>query len=76
MSGAVSSDDQEMTITYKDCTKESYHYSSDGTLLSDDVEYSDGTGKIRFNIADNTVHWDDDKENAGEDSVFRYITIE
>ena len=76
MSGAVSVDDKEMTITYKNCTKESYHFSEDGTLERDDVEYSNGTGKIRFNLTDNTACWDDDKENAGADSVFRYITIE
>ncbi len=76
MRGAVTTDNEtQLTVDYKDCVKESYTFSADGTLTEDKTEYKDGTGKICFSFADNTAKWIDDKENAGADSVFRYITV-
>ena len=74
MTGTVSEADNALVIAYQDCVKETYRFSSEGILEEDPVEYSDGTGSIRFDLAENTVRWDDEKEHAGEDSVFRILT--
>lgn len=72
MSGTVSSSNEGVTVTYSNCTKQHFTYTEDGQLISDDIEYENGTGSVDFLAADNNAYWYDAVEGAGEGTSFWY----
>ena len=50
-----------------------YVYKDEGVVESKTVVYTDGQGTMQF-TEDLTFTWQDDKENAGEDMVFKYAS--
>lgn len=61
-----------MHLNYTNCRKESFSYAEDGTILSDTVEYQDGSGSVAFMAADYNAYWNDAKENASNGESFWY----
>ena len=72
MSGTVSSSGEGVTVTYNNCTKQHFKYTEDGQLISDDIEYENGTGSVDFLAADNNAYWYDAVEGAGAGTSFWY----
>jgi hypothetical protein len=72
MSGTVSSSSEGVTVTYNNCTKQHFTYTEDGQLISDDIEYENGTGSVDFLAADNNAYWYDAVEGAGAGTSFWY----
>ena len=72
MSGTVSSSNEGVTVTYSNCTKQHFKYTEDGQLISDDIEYENGTGSVDFLAADNNAYWYDAVEGAGAGTSFWY----
>ena len=72
MSGTVSSSNEGVTVTYSNCTKQHFKYTEDGQLISDDIEYENGTGSVDFLAADNNAYWYDVVEGAGARTSFWY----
>ena len=72
MSGTVSSSNEGVTVTYSNCTKQHFTYTEDGQLISDDIEYENGTGSVDFLAADNNAYWYDAVEGAGAGTSFWY----
>ncbi|WP_294754945.1 hypothetical protein [uncultured Ruminococcus sp.] len=72
MSGNVTSTTEAVTVTYNNCTKESVSYASDGSNMSNMIEYTDGSGTIKFMAADNKAYWYDSQENASDGVPFSY----
>ena len=71
MTGTFDSDKQ--LFSYTDCVKTDYVYKDEGVVESKTVVYTDGQGTMQF-TDDLTFTWQDDKENAGEDMVFKYAS--
>lgn len=68
MSGKLDTD--KLTVDYTDCVKKDVVFNEDGSVASEDVIYSDGTGTITFSAEDYTLTWDDAKEHAADGMVF------
>ena len=62
--------EQTMTIEFKDCVKKEVTYDNDGNQVSEETIYENGTGKLEIDEEEQTIHWVDDKEDAGKDSSF------
>ena len=71
MGGSYTMSGTDLIITYSDCKKSTTTYSSEGELVSDITEYTDGTGTITIHY-DGSLEWVDDVENAGADYTFYY----
>ena len=71
MSGTVENNGDELTLNYTNCVKNSKVFSEDGSVESDTQDYTDGSGVIHFN-SNNTITWEDHKENIADGSVFEY----
>ncbi len=71
MSGKL--DPQTLTVTYDNCVRTDRVYSQDGSEYTDTVVYEDGTGRVIFNPQDNSLIWEDDKENAADGMVFGFV---
>ena len=61
-----------MTITYTGCVKTEYELDAEGNITSENKIYEDGTGSFVINDEDQTLTWIDDKEDAGNGSVFAF----
>lgn len=72
MNGTVSSSNEGVSVTYNNCTKQHFKYTEDGQLISDDIEYDNGTGSVDFLAADNNAYWYDAVEGAGAGYSFWY----
>ena len=72
MSGKVESGNEGLSVWYENCTKQTFQYSNDGQLISDDIEYTNGEGCVEFLAADNNLYWYDKVENAGAGYSFWY----
>ncbi|MBQ9827776.1 MAG: hypothetical protein IJM62_03745, partial [Lachnospiraceae bacterium] len=56
------------TVEYDNAVKNRYKFTSDGTLIADEILYEDGKGCFSF-LDGGRLAWADDKENAGGDLV-------
>ena len=57
-------DPDTFTIHYSNAVKTNYVYNEDGSVKSEEVEYSDGTGRIRFsNETPLSCTWENEKES-------------
>jgi len=72
MTGDVVNTGESLEVSYDNCTKQTFSYSSSGELLSNDTGYTDGSGKMVFLFSDNRAYWYDDEEDAGADTSFWY----
>jgi hypothetical protein len=72
MSGTVATSNEGVSIWYDNCTKQTFKYTEDGQLISDDIEYENGSGSICFMAADNNAYWYDAVEGAGAGTSFWY----
>ena len=72
MSGKVESGNEGLSVWYDNCTKQTFQYTNDGQLISDDIEYTNGTGCVEFLSADNNLYWYDTVESAGAGYSFWY----
>lgn len=70
MSGYASICNEGIAFWYDNCTKETFIYSEDGNLLSDVIEYTNGSGSVDFLSSDNNAYWYDAQEGAGSGSSF------
>ena len=68
-------DTDTLTVAYSGCTKSVLTYSDSGDLVSEAVEYEDGTGTVAFR-EDGTFVWHDDRSEGGEDMVFEWLPAE
>lgn len=66
--------EEAASMDYSSCVKKVIALDADGKPVSEETLYEDGTGSFAINTEDQTITWIDDKENAGEGSlfVFRY----
>ena len=55
-------DPDTLTVEYSGAVKTNYVFNEDGTVKSQDVEYSDGTGSIVFNDSELSCTWFNDNE--------------
>lgn len=56
-------DADTLTVTYSDAVKTNYVYNSDGSVKSEEVEYSDGSGRIVFHEGEQlSCTWENDNE--------------
>lgn len=67
-------DTNTLTITYDNGTKTVRTYNEDGSVKSEEVIYTDGTGTLTFTEADGTTKltWNDDKEHVAEGMEFTF----
>ena len=72
MSGKVESGNEGLSVWYDNCTKQTFQYTNEGQLISDDIEYTNGTGCVEFLSADNNLYWYDTVESAGAGYSFWY----
>ena len=63
-----------LTISYSGCTKSILTYADGSELLSQEVEYEDGTGTITFHD-DGTFTWHEDQSVYGTDMVFEWAPV-
>lgn len=70
----VQFNEETVSMDYSSCVKKEIKLDADGKPVSEETLYEDGTGSFVINTEDQTITWTDDKENAGEGSlfVFRY----
>ena len=56
-------DPDTLTVTYSDAVKTNFVYNSDGSVKSEEVEYSDGSGRIVFHEGEQlSCTWENDNE--------------
>ena len=56
-------DPDTLTATYSDAVKTNYVYNNDGSVKSEEVEYSDGSGRIVFHEGEQlSCTWENDNE--------------
>ena len=72
MSGKVEIGNEGLSVWYDNCTKQTFQYTNEGQLISDDIEYTNGTGCVEFLSADNNLYWYDTVESAGAGYSFWY----
>lgn len=67
-------DTNTLTIAYDNGTKTVRTYNEDGTVKSEEVIYTDGTGTLTFTEADGATKltWNDDKEHVAEGMEFTF----
>lgn len=70
MSGSFNVD--TLTFEYSGCTKKTTVYAEDGSVESEETEYTDGTGRMVFSEEPLSLTWQDDKENAADGMTFTY----
>ena len=63
-------DTETLTVEYTDCVKSILTYGDDGSLVSEEVEYENGTGRVVFDGADSFT-WKGDQSEQ-EDLVFEW----
>ncbi len=69
MSGKFDSD--SLTIEYSDCQKTDIELDSAGLIVTEDRQYTNGTGRIIFN-EDGSLTWDDDEEAIADGMLFMF----
>lgn len=74
MSGPVTVSNDGVSVTYTNCTKQSFTYSSDGELISSTTDYENGNGSFDFLSSDYNAYWYDAMENAGAGSSFWFAS--
>ncbi len=65
---------ETLTISYSGCTKSILTYADGGELVSQEVEYEDGTGTISFHD-DGTFTWHEDQSVYGMDMLFEWLPV-
>ena len=65
-------DTENLKVEYSGGTKSTAVFKEDGTVESETVEYSDGTGVITFTENPLSVTWQDDKEHIADDLTFTW----
>ena len=56
------------TLIYTNCTKTNFQYDENGSVLSKNVAYDKGQGKIV--ISNGMITWNDYQEHAADDMTF------
>lgn len=74
MSGVYDADN--LTITYSDCSKKTVTLDESGNVISENTVYEGGTGSFVIDEENQTIAWNDDKEDAGAGSEFGYVIDE
>ena len=74
MSGPVTVSNDGVSVTYTNCTKQSFTYSSDGELVSSTTDYENGNGSFDFLSSNYNAYWYDAMENAGAGSSFWFAS--
>ena len=64
-------DEGRGVLDYAACTKTNITFGEDGSEVSSEVVYDDGSGRMYF--LDGAITWEDDKEDAGKDVGFVII---
>lgn len=74
MSGPITVSDDGVSVTYTNCIKQSFTYSSDGELISSTTDYENGNGSFDFSSSDYNAYWYDAMENSGSGSSFWFAS--
>ena len=56
------------TLIYNNCTKTNFSYDENGSIVSKNVAYDNGQGKVV--IANGMITWNDYQEHAADDMTF------
>ncbi len=72
MSGKADCRDDGLCVSYDNCVRKSYVYNENGELVSETVDYQNGSGEMNFMFAGNNVYWYDAVEGTGEGQVFTF----
>ena len=64
-------DTETLTVDYSDCQKTAIELDSEGLIVTEDREYTNGKGRIIFNDG-GTVTWEDYEENAAAGMIFKF----
>ena len=67
-------DTDTLAINYSGCSKSILTYNDSGELVSEEVEYEDGTGAIVFHD-DGSFTWHEDQSESGEGMVFERLPV-
>ena len=70
LTGTVTTSNEGVSISYNNCTKQTFKYDENGNLLSNYIDYEGGSGSISFLYADNNAYWYDAQEGAGNGTSF------
>lgn len=63
-------DEDTLRLNYSDCEKKTVEYNANGDIVSEDVEYTNGSGRIQL-FDDGTLRW----ENEEEPETFQGMTF-
>ena len=63
-------DPETLTVEYADCVKSELSFNEKDELDTTTVIYENGAGRILFNAENQSLTWQDDRENAAEGLVF------
>ena len=74
MSGAVTASNEKVSVSFDNCTKQTFMYDVNGQLLSDLIDYEHGSGSIDFLSSDYNAYWHDAQEGAGDGFSFWYCS--
>lgn len=66
---------EKQTIEYSDGTKKAFTFDEKGKLKKETVDYENGTGRFKIDMAASEITWEDDQEKAGEGLTFKLNQI-
>ena len=55
---------EKQTIEYSDGTKKAFTFDEKGKLKKETVDYENGTGRFKIDMAASEITWEDDQEKA------------
>lgn len=70
MSGRM--DPDTFTVEFTDAAKTEYYYNSDGSVNEEKADYTDGTGKAVFSLADNTLTITENLPSGDSETVYTW----
>lgn len=62
---------ETLTVDYTDCQKTGFELDSEGLIVKENREYTNGKGRIIFNDG-GTITWEDDEENIADGMIFKF----
>lgn len=64
--------EETLAIDYTGCVKSKNKLGNQSEVICSETVYEDGTGRFVINDTDQSITWEDDKEDAGKDLIFTF----